>query len=64
VQNWSKQVSRLFKDVEGLERSKLMEMMAALITNENVDVMGAEATAKAETDLEITDVRNRYMLVG
>jgi len=42
------------KDVEGLKRSRLTEMMAALIAEEEASVVRAEAAVAAESDLEDT----------
>ena len=39
-------------DLERLERPRLVEMTAALVAEEDAKVTGAEAAAKAETDLE------------
>jgi len=42
------------RDVEGLERPRLIEMMAALIAEEEAGVVRAEAAVAAESDLENT----------
>jgi len=40
------------RDVEGLERPRLIEMMAAVIAMEEASVVRAEAAVAAESDLE------------
>jgi len=40
------------RDVEGLERPRLIEMMAAVIAAEEASVVRAEAAVAAESDLE------------
>jgi len=42
------------RDVEGLERPRLIEMMAAVIAAEVAGVVRAEAAVAAESDLEDT----------
>jgi len=42
------------RDVEGLERPRLIEMMAALISEEEAGVVRAEAAVAAGSDLEDT----------
>jgi len=40
------------RDVEGLEKPRLIEMMAAVIASEEAGVVRAEAAVAAESDLE------------
>jgi len=42
------------RDVEGLERPRLIEMMAAVIAAEEAGVVRADAAVAAESDLEDT----------
>jgi len=42
------------RDVEGLERPRLIEMMAVLIAEEEAGVVRTEAAVAAESDLEDT----------
>jgi len=43
------------KDLEGLDRPRLIEIMAALIAEESAMVVGAEAAIAAESDGEETE---------